>query len=222
LDETPDGNPEVSSTPYSLYGFAGVILAAGESSRMGTDKALLPYGEDTLLGAAIRRLTPFTQLVIVVAGTNTEKLKIVVYANGAFLVVNPEPEAGQFSSLRVGLQEVLNRGRDVAIITHVDRPPAEAETLHRLIAEFGAKHNLPAATRRWAIVPQVDGKHGHPIIAGREMIEEFLRAPNDVTARDVEHKHHQRMEYVDVPDRNVITNLNTPDEYNAYIQSLHA
>jgi molybdenum cofactor cytidylyltransferase len=188
---------------------------------MGTDKALLPFGEDTLLGAAIRTLTPFTQLVIVVAGTNAEKLKNAVYANGAFLVVNPAAEAGQFSSLRVGLHEVLNRGRDVAIITHVDRPPAAAETLHRLIAEFGAKHDLPPATRRWAIVPQVEGKHGHPIIAGREMIEEFLRAPGNVTARDVEHQHHQRMEYVDVADPAVITNLNTPEQYSAYIRSLH-
>jgi CTP:molybdopterin cytidylyltransferase MocA len=187
---------------------------------MGTDKALLPYGEDTLLGASIRRLTPFTQLVIVVAGANVVGLKNSVYANGAFLVTNPAPEAGQFSSLRVGLGEVLNRGRDVAIITHVDRPPAAAETLQRLIAEFGAKHNLPPTTRKWAIVPQVDGKHGHPIVAGREMIEEFLRAPGDTTARDVEHQHHQRMEYVAVPDRNVITNLNTPDEYNAYLQSV--
>jgi molybdenum cofactor cytidylyltransferase len=210
----------VSTASFSPYGFAGVILAAGESSRMGTDKALLPYGDDTLLGAAIRRLTPFTQLVIVVAGANAEGLKQVAYANGAFLVINLTPEAGQFSSLLVGLHDVLNRGRDVAIITHVDRPPAATETMHRLIAEFSAKHNLPPATRKWAIVPQVDGKHGHPIIAGREMIEEFLRAPGDVTARDVEHQHHQRMEYVDVPDRNVITNLNTPDEYNAYMQSI--
>ena len=205
---------------FSQYGLAGVILAAGESSRMGTDKALLPYGEDTLLGAAIRRLTPFTQLVIVVVGRNADSLKNVVYANGAFLVVNPAPESGQFSSLRVGLSEVLNRGRDVAIITHVDRPPAAAETLQRLIAEFRAKHNLPAATRRWAVVPQVEGKHGHPIVAGREMIEEFLRAPDNVTARDVEHQHHQRMEYVDVEDRNVIANLNTPDEYNEYMRSV--
>jgi molybdenum cofactor cytidylyltransferase len=136
--------------------------------------------------------------------------------------VNPVPEAGQFGSLRVGLQEVLNRGRDVAIITHVDRPPPATETLQRLIAEFGAKNSLPPATRRWAIVPQVDGKHGHPIIAGREMIEEFLRAPLNVTARDVEHQHHQRMEYVDVADPNIIRNFNTPDEYTAYIQSLHA
>jgi molybdenum cofactor cytidylyltransferase len=207
-------------TSFSQYGFAGVILAAGESSRMGTDKALLPYGEDTLLGAAIRRLTPFTQLVIVVAGRNVDALKNVVYANGAFLVVNPAPEAGQFSSLRVGLREVLNRGRDVAIITHVDRPPATAETLHRLIAEFRAKHNLPAATRRWAVVPQVDGKHGHPIVAGRELIEEFLRASENITARNVEHEHHHRMEYVDVADPNVIANLNTPDEYNSYMRSV--
>src|SRR5262245_23895815 len=101
--------------------FAGVILAAGASSRMGRDKALLPWQGGTFLSAAIRALQPMTDLVIVVAGANAGELTPIVNANAAFLVVNPDPEQGQFSSLRIGLQEVLNRGRDAAVITLVDR-----------------------------------------------------------------------------------------------------
>src|SRR5690348_8172331 len=110
-------------------GWCGVILAAGESSRMGRDKALLPWprgakSSETFLTAAIRSLAPFTDLVMVVVGRNERQIEPAIYAVNATLIRNPEAHRGQFSSLRVGLQEVLNHGRDAAMITHVDRPPA--------------------------------------------------------------------------------------------------
>jgi CTP:molybdopterin cytidylyltransferase MocA len=75
-----------------------------------------------------------------------------VYANGAALVVNPEPERGQFSSLRVGLQEVLNRGRDAAMVTLVDRPPPLRETLETLQAAFD-RAVTTKTNRKWAVIP---------------------------------------------------------------------
>jgi molybdenum cofactor cytidylyltransferase len=119
--------------------FCGVILAAGESSRMGQPKALLPWRGGTILSGAIRVLNAYTDMVIVVAGKNAEQLRPVVDANAGFLVVNKRPELGQFSSLQVGVQEVLNRGRDAAMITLVDRPPARPETVQHLKAEFGPR-----------------------------------------------------------------------------------
>src|SRR5512146_314147 len=97
--------------------FAGVILAAGASTRMGRDKALLPWRGRTFLTAAIDLLCHETDFVVVVAGGNSMKLLPLISAAGASMVVNPDPERGQFSSLRIGLQEVLNRGRDAAVVT---------------------------------------------------------------------------------------------------------
>ncbi len=162
--------------------FAGVILSAGASSRMGRDKALLPWQGGTFLSTAIRALQPATELVVVVAGANAPNLEPIVDANAAFLAVNPDPQQGQFSSLQVGLQEVLNRGRDGAIVTLVDRPPADAETIQMLRASF-----LLSDEGVWAVVPEYSGRHGHPFVIGREMIEAFLRAPVHSSARDVEH-----------------------------------
>jgi molybdenum cofactor cytidylyltransferase len=128
-----------------------VILAAGESTRMGKDKALLlwppatpgfpPTGQ-TFLSAAIRALYAFSEKVIVVVGKNENNLAPVVYANGASLVRNPEPDRGQFSSLQVGLQEVLNEGRDAAMVTLVDRPPARATTLQTLCSVFADAQDI--------------------------------------------------------------------------------
>jgi molybdenum cofactor cytidylyltransferase len=199
--------------------FAGVILAAGESSRMGTDKALLPWPpqvtgqpppQETFLSAAIRSLMLSTDFVIIVAGKNETRLAPVVYANGAFIAVNPDPSRGQFSSLHLGLREVLNRGRDAAIITLVDRPPASAATVQRLRLAFeSAPRNI------WAVVPEFSGKHGHPYVAGRELIEAFLQAPALASARDIEHSHQERIQYVSVNDPFVAMNINTPEEYAA-------
>src|SRR5579864_9784342 len=106
-------------------GLYAVILAAGESTRMGRDKALLPWpppapgsrpSGQTFLSAAIQALEPFSEKVIVVTGKNGAALAPVVYATGASLVRNPEPERGQFSSLQVGLQHVLSHGRDAALV----------------------------------------------------------------------------------------------------------
>src|ERR1022692_340311 len=169
----------------------GVILAAGESSRMGRDKALLPWppqpgiSSGTFLSAAIELFAPYVDMVLVVAGKNEHGLAPVIYASGASLVMNPDPERGQFSSLQTGLHEVLNRGRDGAMITLVDRPPVSPATIELLAESF----EQALRQSKWAVVPEYQSKHGHPILAGREMIEVFLRAPTASSARDVEHAH---------------------------------
>lgn len=195
--------------------FCAVILAAGESTRMGRDKALLPWppgnrSGETFLSTSIHALQDFNDLVIVVAGKNEGSIAPVVYAAGASLVRNAEPERGQFSSLRAGLREVLNQGRDAAMVTLVDRPPVNASTLQVLRDEFAA-----LGREKWAVIPQHNGRHGHPILIGREMIEAFLKAPADATAREVQHQHQNRIEYLAVEDRNLTLNVNTPEDYAA-------
>ena len=116
--------------------FAGVILAAGDSTRMGQDKALLPWQGGTFLSAAIDVLKPVTELVIVVGGKNTNSLLPTIYQKGAFITENHHTELGQFSSLQVGLQEVLNRGRDTAIVALVDRPAPHLKTVQAIKRHF--------------------------------------------------------------------------------------
>lgn len=196
----------------------GVILAAGESSRMGRDKALLAWPPQadggaggTFLSAAISLFLPYVDVVLVVVGRNESALAPIVYANGASLVVNPEPGRGQFSSLRLGLQEVLNRGRDAAMVTLVDRPPVRSETIATLQAAF----EEAVAKRKWAVIPEYQGNHGHPILVGREMLEQFLRAPENSNARAVERENCSEIKYVAVDDPLVACNIDTPEQYAA-------
>jgi len=181
---------------------------------MGSDKALLQYAGRTFLSGAIQLLQSACDFVVVVTGSNADLLRPVVYENAAYLLRNWQPELGQFSSLRLGLQEVLGRGRDAAWVTLVDRPPAQLQTLAALKHRFLS--TSPETT--WAIVPEFNGKHGHPVIFGREMIEVFLRADPASNAREIEHQHQNRIEYFSVDDPRVVLNINTPEEYSALTQ----
>jgi molybdenum cofactor cytidylyltransferase len=186
---------------------------------MGRDKALLPWPPEswgnvsggTFLSAAINLFAPYVDVVLVVAGKNEPNLTPIIYANGASLVVNADPEHGQFSSLQIGLREVLNRGRDAVLITLVDRPPVKRTTIEALDEAF------ESALRqwKWCVVPEYQGNHGHPFLASREMIEAFLKAPRSSQARDVQHAHQDKIVYVPVDDPFISANIDTPEQYAA-------
>jgi molybdenum cofactor cytidylyltransferase len=206
--------------PFSRL--AAVILAAGESTRMGTDKALLsvpsavaPKSEsETFLSSAIKVFSESCCEVVVVAGKNAAALFPVCKANGAVLVVNPDPSRGQFSSLQIGLQEILKRGSDAAFITLVDRPPPKAATILSLRNACEA-----ADASVWAVVPEYRGEHGHPYIASRSLIDAFLEAPAISSAREVRRSNAAHIVYVALDDPRVVSNINTPEEYSKMLLS---
>ncbi len=199
----------------------GLILAAGESSRMGSDKAMLPWPPPpsgtvpapgpTLLSAAILAFERLTRLVLVVAGHNADAIGTTASACRASVVRNPHPELGQFSSLQVGLREALSRGCDSAMITPVDCPPLSVVALNHLCDSFQRLR----AQGMWAVAPENDGKHGHPLLVSDQMIARFLEAPVTGNAREILHTHAHRVAYVSVSDSLDKAGLNTPEDYQA-------
>ena len=188
---------------------------------MGRDKALLPwppaapgsvfFSGATMLSAAITALKPFTEAVVVVAGNNADNIASLVAANGATMVQNPAPERGQFSSLQVGLHEVLARGCDAAMITLVDCPPLSAVSLERLCASFDRALTIG----KWGVAPESHGRRGHPLLASRALIDAFLGAPVTCNAREIKRAHALEIEAVPVPDSLLSVDVNTPEEYAA-------
>jgi molybdenum cofactor cytidylyltransferase len=200
---------------------AGVILAAGASSRMGRDKALLPWpalsSASTLLTAHIAALTPFTRAIVVVAGQNADQLAPIVSACGATLAVNPAPERGQFSSLQTGLGKALALGCDSAIVTPVDCAPLDAANLSLLRTSF----DEALASGQWAVAPTSNGRNGHPLFASRALIEAFLAAPTTSIAREIRRAHADRFVAVPVSIPTLAVDMNTPEEYEAILGKPH-
>ena len=201
--------------------FCGLILAAGASTRMGRDKALLPWPADskteTLLSAAIGALRPFTDAVIVVAGRNAASLEPVVARCGAVLVCNSEPERGQFSSLHTGARAVLDHGFDAAMMTPVDCVPLSGASLQQLRAAFAEALDRGA----WAVAPESNGRRGHPLLAARPLLEAYLAVPVSSNAREVKRAHLEKFESLAVPDPLLTVDVNTPEQYQGLAQSWH-
>jgi len=103
----------------------------------------------------------------------------VVAANGASIVQNPVPERGQFSSLQIGLREVLSRGCNAAMITLVDCPP-----LCDTACRTGRRVRSRTGHGKWGAAPEHNGKRGHPLLANRAFIDSFLSAPVTSNARE--------------------------------------
>jgi CTP:molybdopterin cytidylyltransferase MocA len=188
--------------------YAGLILAAGESSRMGSPKALLEFRSETFLDRLIRCFAAQCSRVIVVLGYAPEVIRAGVRSPGnAVFVLNPNYQRGQFSSMQCGLRAVPAEAEGV-IFTPVDHPNVEPATVARLI-ESGAT----------IAIPQYMGRHGHPILLSRHLIPEFLALPPDSQARSVTRAHASEVQYIDVADAGILDDIDDPDAYRRLLAS---
>jgi molybdenum cofactor cytidylyltransferase len=203
---------------------AAIILAAGESRRMGREKALLPWpakksgtsqqqNEPTLLDATLTNAGAIAESVVVVAGHNFEVLSTAL-ANfpQVKLVRNEDPRRGMFSSLQCGVLAAFAAGAEAAFVFHIDRPPVSLGTLKTL------RQSLDDATNdAVAVVPRYLGTHGHPYAISRKLLREIIAAPLDSNARELMHAT-GRVEYVDCDDPAIVLDMNTPEEYSANLR----
>ncbi len=185
---------------------AGIILAAGASSRMGTPKALLDYRGETFVGRLVRVLATSCNPVIVVLGYHADVIRQQIPAS-ARVVINPDPSRGQLSSLQTGLAALPAEADGFAFIP-VDSPTVAEDTVATLALAFGRRS--PATL---FVIPRLSGKRGHPVIAASSVAAEFLALPATAEAREVVHAHVDRTEYVDVDDPGIFTDVDDPAAY---------
>src|SRR5579863_3930360 len=119
---------------------AGLVLAAGESSRMGRDKALLTYRGHTFLETIVSKLREASlDRIAVVLGHNAEAIERAVNLSGVEIAINHQYRRGQTLSLQVGFNALQDDGQvlDAIILCLVDHPAFEPATVARLISDFG-------------------------------------------------------------------------------------
>jgi molybdenum cofactor cytidylyltransferase len=184
---------------------AGLILAAGESRRMGFPKALLTYRKETFLDTLCGLFRARCDTVIVVLGAHADRIRACSSHPAAF-VVNPDYRSGQTSSMQCGLRAVPPDAGGV-LFTLVDHPAVAAETIEALLGGRGD------ACQRVLRVPRYHGQRGHPIWLSRELIPEFLALPPDGAARDVVRRHKLQTEFLDVDDPGILADIDDPEAY---------
>lgn len=186
---------------------AGVLLAAGESTRMGRLKALLPWHGTTLLEYATGELSAVVDHPIVVLGNAADALRPLVERAGARWVINPRYREGRATSIAAGVA-ALPHGAEHVLIASVDQPRPRAVLRHLLAAHLAAGNLISRAVR--------GGRHGHPTVFARALVPE-LRAVAEASQgmKSVLRAHADAVGDVEIDDPSVLLNLNTPEEYAA-------
>ncbi len=183
----------------------GVLLAAGESRRMGFPKPLLKIDSETFLRRTLRTMLEVVRDVIVVTGAHRERVRAEIPSDHRVKTVhNPGFERGQLSSLKCTLRAI--DADAAAVIVHLaDHPLVLASTFQAVADEF-ASRRYPIVIARYA------GRRGHPVLFAKEVFGELLDAPEEQGARWVVNADPARVAYVDVEDPGVTLDLDTPGD----------
>jgi molybdenum cofactor cytidylyltransferase len=186
---------------------AGIILAAGESRRMGFPKALLRYQGETFVDAIAGLFARHCSQVIVVLGAHAERIRAGV-ARPVEFVYNPDYAKGMTTSFQCGLRAVRPEAESV-LFTLVDHPAVSPETIDALVAGSGPLLR----------VPRFQFRRGHPIWFSRDLIPEFLAIPEYGAARDVVRSHAAATEFIDVDDPGVIADIDDAAAYRKLVEA---
>lgn len=191
----------------------GLVLAAGSSSRMGRDKALLTCGPGSLtfVASVIEALRAGgVDDVLVIGRPEDDALRGEVDAHRARFVENPRPQDGQLSSLLAGLNVADHPGVQAVLTTPVDLPLIDGRIVATLL-EAWSRSSAPI------VRPVYRGRHGHPVIFSRTVFTDLRRADPSIGARSVVNAHAARILDVDIDDAAVVTDIDTPEDYSRLI-----
>lgn len=189
-----------------------VILAAGQSTRMGQPKAGLRVSEDgpTFAAAIVTTLQAAgIDDVIVVAGAHPEAVAAAVHGLAVRVVRHAGWPAGQLSSLVAGLDAADTPGLEALLVTLVDIPRVRRDTIEALVDAW-------RRSRAPIVRPAIGARHGHPVIFDRVTFADLRSAPIEVGAKAVIGAWRDRVLDVPTDDRGVLVDIDTRQEYDAF------
>ena len=192
---------------------AAVVLSAGESSRMGRPKALLPIEGETFIGRIVASLKQ-TQVgkIIVVLGHNSDLLAAAIRPLAVDILINTNYKLGQLSSLQVAVRKLLPDADCDGMLVHlVDHPYIDASLVDRMIQQF-------YESKKDIVVPRCRGKRGHPVLFSRALFGELLDAPMDQGAKAVVNAHGNGTLEIDTDEKGITVDIDTPELYRQHVK----
>jgi molybdenum cofactor cytidylyltransferase len=190
---------------------AAIILAGGESRRMGQPKALLEFRGRALLRNLLDvTIHPRIGCQRVVLGANVEEILARVPLPRDFVVVNSNWRDGQLSSLQAGLR-ALPPDTEGILLCPVDHALVSVDLIAALIAAFDS-------SKKDIAIPVFQRRRGHPVIFRNTLYGELLSAPAEVGARAVVHAHQNGICEVPTEEEGAILNLNDPETFRKAVE----
>lgn len=181
-----------------------ILLAAGQSTRMGSLKALLPWNGSTLVEYQVKTLLAagVSSVIVVVGHRAPDITKVVVDIPQVTVVLNENYKNGKTTSIKAGLRHIPTSASDILILS-VDQPRSES-VVGSLIQAHIENHSLITG-------PYYDGHMGHPLIFSGDLLEELLSVREELQGiRDITERHRDSIHLVETNDHSVMTDLNYP------------
>ena len=187
---------------------SAILLAAGESNRMGQPKQLMPFGQSTILERTIDNLlNSAVSETIVVLGYRNEEIRQTISGKPVKIAINPDYQQGMSASIIAGLKQVDTRARAV-LIALGDQPFVDSQTINSLVEAF-------IANNRGIIIPVYQGRRGNPIIFTIKYKDELLNLKGDIGGREIIKRHPDDVLEVAVNCEGVLLDIDTMENYNS-------
>jgi len=189
-----------------------IVLAAGQSKRMGKPKPLLRFNDKTFLEQVISVLKLCdVDRITVVLGSEAQTIRKTVDLSGTNVVINEEYEKGQLSSLIAAIEQTPQT-TEAILICLVDNPFITEEVVNKVVGKF-KETNSPI------VVPVFDGERGHPALFSRSLFAELSSAPEEQGARAVLYSNEEKVLEVETSEKGIRISIDTPDDYRRHFGS---
>lgn len=189
-----------------------MILAAGESKRMGKPKLLLPFGEKTMIEAVIGNVVQSkAENILVVLGSDREKVEEKIQGLPVEVVFNPNFREGMLSSAQIGFQK-LPEDTQAVLVFLGDQPAISHTVIDTVIDAYNR-------TKKGIVLPVYEGNRGHPVLIDMKYKGEIKKLSADVGLRGVVYSHPGDIEEVGVETPSVLQDIDDAEDYDRELKN---
>ncbi len=183
-----------------------IVLAAGQSKRMGVQKVLLPFGGKTVISHIVAQLIASSvNDVYVVVGCQSKRVSEELSGRPVSIVDNPDYKSGMLSSVRCGLG-AIPRQCGTVLVALGDQPSITTKLIDQMLQSF-------TSTEKQILVPLYNNKRGHPILFSTTYCDEILTQYDDIGLRGLLYAHKEDIFELPVDTSGVLSDMDYPEDY---------
>jgi len=188
-----------------------VILAAGESKRMGKPKLLLPFGESTIIGTVVNNtIQSKADKTLVVLGSDEDKVIEKIDDLPVKITVNTNFREGMLSSIQWGFESLPEKTRAVLVVLG-DQPSISSSVINKIIDGYNQ-------TEKGIVLPVYNKKRGHPVLIDMKYRDEVKQLSSDIGMHELIHNHAEDVLEVEVGTQRILNDIDTVEDYNKEIE----
>jgi molybdenum cofactor cytidylyltransferase len=189
-----------------------MILAAGESKRMGKPKLLLPYGEKTIIETIVETVVSSNvENTLIILGSDREKIEEKIKNSPVKIVYNRDFRSGMLSSVQCGFKAVPEETRAVLVVLG-DQPKISADVINKLIDAY-------KSTGKGIVLPVYKKERGHPVLIDVKYGEEVENLSPEVGLRGTVYNHPEDILEVDIETPSIFQDIDDESDYKRELEN---